>query len=294
MQQISANVYVEVEPPGDYDSMPGCNCSFVVTSEGVVMIDTPSRPKDAMRWRNEMASKGDVRYIINTEYHPDHISGNYFFPGTVVSHEGVREILAGPVDKWLAYPEGIKLALEASMGIPDYILYRFKELDPESFHLAENYQLRPPTISFSDRLTLYLGDHTFELIHLPGHTPYEVAVYVPQERVIFTGDNVTGGVQPSLAHSLPQEWLESLKKIEAMDVDVIVTGHGEVGDKRLVPEVTGFIQKCMDEVRKAIGQGMSKEEAANKISFEEDRTAIHPGSWQQRLNVMRLYEMLSE
>jgi len=293
IQQITANVYVEVEEPGDFDSMGGCNCSFIVTSEGVVLIDPPSRPTHAAKWRDEIARRGELRYIINTGYHMDHISGNYFFPGTVVSHEGVREMFFVPIEKNLAYPEGIKLALEASMGIREYILYRLKKLDPEGFHMAENYQLKPPTITFSERLNLYLGDHTIELIHLPGHTPYEVGIYVPQEKVMFTGDNVTT-IQPSLAQCCPLEWIESLRKIESMDVDVVVTGHGQVGDKRVVRENIKFINECMDVVRKAIKQGMNKEEAANKISFGEGIRVVHPGSWQQRLNVIRLYEVLSQ
>ena len=70
-----------------------------------------------------------------------------------------------------------------------------------------------------------------------------------------------------------------------MDVALIVPGHGEVGDKRVVREATKFIQECIDAVTKAINQGMSKEVAANTISFEEALTAIHPGSEQQRSNV---------
>lgn len=299
MQQITPNVYVKVVRPGDSETMDmcstaGCNCSFVVTSEGVVMIDTPSLPTFAEWWRNEIARKGDLRYIINTGYHMDHISGNGFFPGTVVSHEGVREMFFAPIEKNLAYPEGIKLALEANMGVREYILHRFKRLDPKGFDMAENYQLNPPAITFSERLHLHLGDHTFELLHLPGHTPYEVAVYVPQERVIFTGDNVTNAMQPSLAQCCPMEWLESLRKIEALDVDVVVPGHGEVGDKKVVREVKNFMEGCIDTVRKAIGQGMSKEEAVERVSFRADSEAVHTGAWQQRINVERLYEVLSK
>lgn len=75
---------------------------------------------------------------------------------------------------------------------------------------------------------------------------------------------------------------------------MVVTGHGQVGDKRVVRENIKFINDCIDMVRKAIKQGMNKEEAANKISFGEGITAVHPGSWQQRLNVIRLYEVLSK
>jgi cyclase len=293
VKQITENVFVEIEKRGDYDSMPGCNFGFVVTSEGIVMIDGPSRPGQAIQWRDEIAGRGELRYLINTEYHIDHISGNYFFPTTVVSHEGSREMFMVPIEQNLAYPEGRKLVREHNMDMRDYILYRFEKLDPENFYLAKDYQLRPPTVTYSERMTIHLGDHTFELMHLPGHTPYETAVYIPQERVIFTGDNVTCEVQPSIAQCCPLEWLESLKTIDALDFDIIVPGHGELCDKREIPEVSQFIQEWIDAVRNAIDQGMSKEEAAEKISFLEARYAIHPGAEQQRINVRHLYDVLS-
>ena len=57
------------------------------------MIDTPQMPKDALVWRDEINKHGDVRYLINTEPHSDHFSGNYFFGGIVVGHEGIREAI---------------------------------------------------------------------------------------------------------------------------------------------------------------------------------------------------------
>ena len=72
MQKISDNVYTETE-------LPGCVHGFVVTKEGVVMIDTPQTPTDAVRWRDEIAKHGTVRYLINTEPHEDHFRGNHFF-----------------------------------------------------------------------------------------------------------------------------------------------------------------------------------------------------------------------
>jgi len=291
MERITSNVFVETEFSKRVS--PGCNFSFVVTSEGVVMIDTPMLPTYAVKWRNEIAKRGEVRYIINTEYHVDHISGNYFFPGTVVSHQGVREMLAAPIEKVVS-PDRLTKAVAGSMDLRGFILWRYQEADPEGLALARDYQLRPPTITFSDRLTLYLGGHTFELIHLPGHTPYEVGVYVPQERVVFTGDNFTNNWQARLDRCCPLEWIESLKKIEAMDVDFIVPGHGEVGDKKAVRKFTPFLQGVIDTVREAIDRGISKEEAADTISFEERLPSRHPGEDQQRMNIMRLYETLSK
>ena len=65
------------------------------------MIDTPQFPSDAVKWRQEIAKFGPVLYIINTEPHGDHFSGNHFFEGTVVAHEGTREaILATSVQQY--------------------------------------------------------------------------------------------------------------------------------------------------------------------------------------------------
>ena len=74
MEQVSANVYAET-------CLGGCNPGFVTTKDGIVMIDSPQIPSDAIHWRNEMKNKGEIRYLINTEPHRDHIAGNFFFPG---------------------------------------------------------------------------------------------------------------------------------------------------------------------------------------------------------------------
>lgn len=149
MQKITDNVYAET-------GFRGCNPGFVVTKEGVVMIDTPQMPPDAIAWRDEIAKHGPVCYLINTEPHGDHFTGNYFFEGTVVAHEGTRQaILAASVEQ---------------------LKERIKQAAPESLPLLEGYSYRPPTITLSQRLTLYVGDHTFQLINHPGHTPYQVAL----------------------------------------------------------------------------------------------------------------------
>ena len=277
MKQIAANIYVE-DQYSRHPRFRGCNTSFVTTSEGVVMVDTPMRPTDAIKWRDTIAQKGKLRYTINTDHHPDHVTGNYFFPGTLVSHEMVRELLAAPPS-----------------GMVDDIRLRIKEMDPEGLHLLdENYHLTAPTVTFTDRLNLYVGDYTFELIHLPGHTPAHIGVYIPQEKIFFAGDNFTNSVQPSFANCLPLEWVESLNRIEAMDIDVVVPGHDEVCDKKKIQEFRLFIQNCIDMVRDAIEKGMSKEQAADTISFEGVYPSVLTGPEAQRMNVLRLYEMLSK
>lgn len=270
MQQVSANVYVET-------LMQGCNPGFVTTGDGIVMIDTPMMPSDAIKWRDLIQEKGDVHYVINTEPHADHVVGNAFFPGTVIAHQGTREALS--------------TVTEAD------IIERAKAMDPEGLPLMEGYRLKRPAITFTEKLNLYLGDHTFELIHLPGHTPSETAVYIPEERVVFTGDNVFYKLQTWFHEADPWGWIESLKRLEGLDVDVIVPGHGEVCDKGYLKEQTAFIEEWIAAVRDAIKRGLSKEQAQAEISFI-DRYPMGQGMEAmgpivQQMNVGRLYDLLT-
>ncbi|MFC1937016.1 MBL fold metallo-hydrolase [Chloroflexota bacterium] len=270
MEQISPRVYTETK-------RRGANTSIIVTSEGVVLIDAPHKPSDAMKWREEVVQKGEVRYLINTEHHMDHCVGDYFFSGTVVAHEETRErIKSTPLEQ---------------------IKERILQIDPGAKSLIADYQLRVPTIAFSERMTLYVGDRTFHLIHLPGHTSGEIAIHVPEERVLFTGDNIFHKVQAFLHEAVPFQWLESLKKIEGIDVDVIVPGHGEPCDRSYVPEMASFIQEWIDAARAAIKQGLSKEEAMEKISFAGrypmDAEMQDMAATVQRWNVERLYNLLT-
>ena len=269
MRRISKNVYVET-------GFRGCNTGFVITKEGVVVIDSPQIPTEAIKWRNEIARHGQLRYLINTEPHGDHITGDHFFDCTLVAHEGVRETI-------LTYPV-------------EQLKERVQQMDPDSLPLLKGYTYRLPTITFSQRLTLYLGDHTFKLINLPGHTPYQTAIFIPEEKVVFTSDNVVYKTQPFLHQALPYEWLDSLKRYQELEADFLVPGHGEVCNRSYLPEMSAIIQAWIDAVTKAIKQGMSLEEAQDKVSML-DRQPMTPGNEArtrdlQRRNVARLYEVL--
>ena len=300
MKQVTPGVYVE-----DQWSVPpncrGSNWGFLVTADGVVMIDTPMVPRTAVKWRSEIARKGEVRYILNTHHHVDHVTGNFFFSGPVVSHESVREAFFAPIAA-VAGSERVDEAIQIGQGTMGYIRLLVGEHDAESLPLLddEKYQIKMPTITFSERLHLYVGDHQIDLIHLPGHTEGHIGIYIPRERVFFTGDNFCNGTQPSLAHCLPLEWVRSLKRIEGMEIDTVVPGHGEMCGLKEVAIFRRFIERCVGMIRSAIREGKDREQAADTVSFEglypgdRCRVAVHPGSAMQRRNVLRLYEMLSK
>jgi glyoxylase-like metal-dependent hydrolase (beta-lactamase superfamily II) len=273
LEKISNNVYAET-------GFRGCNPGFVVTREGVVMIDTPQMPADALGWRDVIAKHGTVRYLINTEPHGDHFTGNCFFKGTVVAHEGTRA------------------AIMAATANVEQVKERLAQASPELSSQLKGFSYRLPTITLSERMTLYVGDHTFQLINMPGHTPYQVAVFIPEERVVFTSDNIFCRVQAFLQQALPYEWLESLKQLEELEADVLIPGHGSVCDRSYIPEMRSVIQSWIDAVTQAIEEGLTVEEAQDKIT-DIDPYPVEGGIEAMsrqlpRINVARLYQVLKE
>jgi cyclase len=269
MPKITDNIHVGTK-------FRGCNSSYVVTGEGVVVIDTPAVPAEAKKWRDEAGRHGEIHYVINGEPHTDHVSGNCWFGGKVVAHEGVRQVM-------------LKARKEDLAGM-------LKWMAPDALPLDKGFRWRPPDITFSQELTLYLGDHTFRLINLPGHTPFETAVYVPEERVVFTSDNVVGGM-PILFQCLPFEWLESLKKLQKLEIDKVVPGHGEVGDKACLQVMHDNVKYCIEAVKAAVAKGWSLEETQDRVTFADRFPPMGPGdamAQMRRGGIARLYELLKK
>ena len=242
MRQITANVFVE-------DRFRGCNTSLVVTSVGVVVIDTPMVPADALEWRAEAARHGQIRYVINTEFHVDHTAGNFWFGAPVIAHEGTRrELLSAGSD-----------SLADALG----------RMAPDSLPLDPAYRQRLPEIVFSENLTFYLGEHTFHLMHQPGHTASEVAVYVPEEEVVFTGDNLMLIRMPIFGKSACHSWLQSLQRLGELPATWFVPGHGEVSDRSCLSWMAGEVRYWIDAVQAAIDRGLSLEETLEQVTMVE-------------------------
>jgi len=271
VKQITENVYVET-------GMRNANLGFVTTKEGIVMIDVPMCPNDAVKWRDEVGKKGEVRYLINQEEHPDHWHTDWFFPGILISHQETRDRLT-------------------NVPVAD-VMKMVEIMEPEGLPLMDGYQLRLPEIVFTERLNIYLGGHTIELFCLPGHSPGGIGVYIPQERVVFTADIVFNKIKSWLNESEPAQWLESLKRLGELDADIVVPGHGGVSNKDCLKEQAGVIQGWVDAVQSAITQGLSEEEAAAKISCPDPHPKQpHTPLTEPELNrliIARLYKLYSK
>jgi len=277
MRRVSDNVYTELY-------FTGCNPSYLVTGEGVVMFDTPQQPIDALRWREQMQEHGPIRHLINTEPHIDHISGNAYFPGVeVIGQFGLKSRYDQTVPQ-MSSPE----RLEA-----------LKESDPDSVWLLNHpdFPPNPPTRTFSDELTLHLGQHTIECIHLPGHTAPQTAVYLPEEGVLITGDNIFHHTKTWIQEADPWEWLAALRRIAAYDTAAIVPGHGEVCDYRYAKEQADIVQSWIEAVEDFVRRGLSEEEALKEPAPTVDPYPVGQrlSHWSARvdsMNVSNIYRRL--
>ena len=188
------------------------NSGFVLTNEGVVVIDTQGTKDLALLLRKKIRKVTDkpIVYVINTHYHGDHTFGNQYFKEAkeIISHENTKKNL---IEKDKQHRE------------------KFKKIFGEN--ALEDFALTLPTKTFKDTLILRAGGKTIELAYLgKGHTDGDIIVYLPIERIMFGGDLLYRGRLPWLGDAYTFDWIETLKKLKNFDAGIYVPGHGGVGD----------------------------------------------------------------
>jgi cyclase len=291
METVTPNVFTTTK-------LRGCNPSFVTTSDGVVVIDTPQLPTKAVAMRALAESHGPIRYLVNTEHHVDHIFGNYYFrgAGAVVNHQGLYDRFM------VVFPELDPFAY-AYESIPGDNPKGTNLDDPEALALwpdRDEYYRDPNkgTIVFTGDLTLHVGDHTFHCLHTPGHTPGQLGVHVPEERLVFTGDTIFSGCQTWLMTSNVPQWLEALERIRTLDVDRIVPGHGPVVGKEYLDVQAAHLRAWMAAVEAAIAKGWTRDETVARVNFRDSFGPVDIGQgymmeYIQTRNAGSLYDKLT-
>jgi cyclase len=278
LQQVSRSVYVEVEHLGS-------NNSIITGSDGVVLVDTPHRPTDAIRWAQTAAAFGPTRFVVNTDHHPDHTIGNFWQGGDVVAQRGTRR----------------RLLEEAPTA--DYLHDLLMRIDPEAVPLLDTYKVRVPNIVFSERLDLHVGDIDLELTFQPGHTANSLIAWLPADGVIFTGDIVCEAGLPSFQDSRVANWFDAIDAVSAYDFTVLIPGHGQVADRSVLDQYRQQGREVVGEVAVAISAGQDRDQACDEIRFPDNihvDTETYVGypdpliEMFQRRSIARIYDDLIE
>lgn len=276
MERISEHIYVNVDHAG-------CTVGAIATDAGTVLIDSPKQPTRAAIWRADLGELPPVRYLINTEHHVDHVFGNAFMPGRIISSTRTK---AGFWDDSSIGPN--------PMRNPAKYVAR---VDPEGVALVATYDAREPEITFDASLRLWMGDLTIDAFVRPGHTDAETAVYVPQDKVLFTSDQVFNEAMIWYDESLPFAWLDTLVELRSLDIDVVVPGHGRPGGPELLDQMHDSVSSAIAQVRVAIDSGMEREEIIDRVTLPDLRLISNDhrafGEQLQQVFVARIFDQIA-
>ncbi len=176
------------------------------------------------------------------------------------------------------------------------------------FHF-DGIVLRKPDETFSGERKLSVGDKVVHLIEVgPAHTAGDVLVYVPDNKVVYTGDILFIDGTPIMWRGPVGNWIRACERILAMDVDVIVPGHGPITDKAGVASVRDYLAYIDAEARRRFDANMSAAEAAKDIALGEyarwldaERIAVNVDTLYKQYqgddsppDVMRLFTLMSD
>ena len=211
------------------------NAAIVRLDGGTLVFDTGMTPQAGEELRVAAERVGPVRWVVNSHWHGDHIRGNQVFAGAeILATARTKELietraeaqLAGQKSlDWESELESADEARTSPAGLDKSFHARLAGLRQLAATIAD-VELRPPTRTFEDRLELCPG---CELVTLGGgHTESDAFLVLADRRIAVVGDLLCVEMHPWLGAGNPERWIEILDRLELLDVDRFVPGHGRV------------------------------------------------------------------
>jgi len=265
--------HVEIPPPSLEEVSPGVfgyvqldgswglnNTGFIVGADSVVVIDTCFTERRS-RWFREAVERtagrlvaarpsipqGErngasppIKTLVNTHHHGDHTHGNWVFlpEATIIGHEKCREEVI-------------------SVGTGTTGLFPGVEWG--------EIRVTPPSVTFEERMTLWVDDIRVELIYMgPAHTTNDIVAWLPERRVLFSGDLVFNGGTPFAMMGSVSGWLEALERMKTLGAETIVPGHGAVCGPEAIGEQGDYLRWLQEVARKGFEAGVGPLEAARE------------------------------
>ncbi|UXY19498.1 MBL fold metallo-hydrolase [Streptomyces cynarae] len=244
LEEVADQVFAYVQPDGGW-----ClnNAGLIVSGGECALVDTAATESRALALRDAVCrvSPGAPRTVVNTHFHGDHTFGNFVFApqAVVVAHERTRAEMAGAgLHLTTLWPDvewgGLSLAL--------------------------------PSLTYRDRLTLHVGEVTAELLHLgPGHTTDDTVVWLPEQRVLFTGDLVMSDVTPFCPMGSVSGSLDAIAELRRLGARTVVTGHGPVAGPEVLDRADGYLRWVQELARQGLEAKLGPLELARETDLGE-------------------------
>lgn len=241
------------------------NVSMISTEEGIIVIDTNVSHVHANNILKTIRDKTDapIKYIIYTHGHLDHVNSTPIFmeqETKVIGHENV-------LDRFLKY----KL-------LEDYHV-RINSIQFQNKLGLNSFDFVKPDITFSKSYSFGLGGTDVHIIHGKGETDDHCFIHVPKDDIVFSGDFFIGSF-PNIGNPLKviryeREWFETLEKIQALEPEYLVPGHGNilVGKQEIkaaLQDVIDALRFVHEKVIESINEGLSLEETVKSIQLPKN------------------------
>ena len=291
------------------------NSLVIVNDDHVMLVDTsvsPAAARALVEQISEDLTDKPIRYVFNTHFHFDHAHGNQIFGPEVeiFGHEYVRrQHLSNVLEQrtnrsFSALIPGQIEQLKAQVGQATDPAERSRletalRVQEAHWNAIQETVPTPPNVTYTDVMTIHKGGREVQLHHPGrGHTGGDTLVFLPEERIVFTGDffvgSPSGGRLPFMGDGFMDEWPASLERFKGLAFDVIVPGHGTpFRDRGQIVDLQNYLRDFWSQVSELRAEGLSAEEASERIDMSQ-----YGGLYGQRaLNVdpravVRAYELL--
>ena len=258
---------VHVIPDGRVPLVP--NVGIVLGERDALVVDTAMGPRNGATAREhaERLARGRPLLLTITHFHPEHGYGaQAFLPGaTIVYNREQRDELRqkgqGYAELFRTFGEGVAAQLE---GV----------------------ELVDPHVVYDGAADLDLGGRVAQLRTWGlAHTRGDQVVFLPEERILFTGDLVENRFFPIFPYFPPDDadvdgsrWIRVLDELERLEPAIVVPGHGEVGDAALIATVREYLVELRAETRRLADEGAAEDEVASTL--DDAMRQRHP-DWEQ-------------
>lgn len=244
--EVKESIYAYVQADGSWGLN---NTGFIVGRDAVTAIDTCFTE---VRTRALLQAIGEVselplKTLINTHHHGDHTHGNYLLPAaTIIGHERCRQAILA---SGLPAPSTPISQLFPSVGWGEI-------------------ELAPPFVTFEDRLNIYVGDLKLEVIFVgPAHTTNDVIVWIPEHRLLFSGDLIFHGGTPFVVMGSVAGSLTALETLRGLGAETVVPGHGPVCGPEVLDDMVAYLRFVQEVARRGYDEGLSALDAGQQTDL---------------------------